>query len=266
MLMQFERVPTPLERQQLARNGIRILGYVPNNTYRVSVDDPAAAMAVNTAGGVRWAWIPDPDDKVANRVRNDDFPPNARHGDGMVSVYIRLAEDADEAEARLDITAVGQGTQIVKSVGKGLLEVRTRREQIRMLAALDLVTWIEPAPPPPVANNVVAAQRIKADVLQVAPYGLTGSPVTIGVWDEGAVFAHGDFGSRLTVVDSLASVSDHSTHVAGTIAGSGAGNSAARGMAPGAALRSYDWYDDSIEMRASAAFAPVEYLESLLWF
>ena len=78
-----------------------------------------------------------------------------------------------------------------------------------------------------VTYNVDAADTVSTD--EVWPGGsagldLDGSGMTLGEWDGGAVFSeHPDFIGRLTQVDGATLVSNHSTHVAGTLIGSGEG-------------------------------------------
>ena len=51
----------------------------------------------------------------------------------------------------------------------------------------------------------------------MAPYGLNGSGINVLVYDGGDADAtHPDFSGRLTVRDS-AGLSDHATHVSGTV-------------------------------------------------
>ncbi|MBE0661406.1 MAG: S8 family serine peptidase [Bacteroidales bacterium] len=81
---------------------------------------------------------------------------------------------------------------------------------------------------------------------------LNGNAYLIGIWDGGGVrTTHQEFGGRVTIIDG-ASLSNHSTHVGGTMVASGVQN-AARGMASQATLRSYDWTDDYAEMATEAA-------------
>ena len=81
---------------------------------------------------------------------------------------------------------------------------------------------------------------------------LMGNGYLIGIWDAGGVrTTHQEFGSRVTIMDG-ASLSDHGTHVGGTMIASGV-QSSARGMAQQATLRSYDWDDDYSEMATQAA-------------
>ena len=104
-------------------------------------------------------------------------------------------------------------------------------------------------------HNVNAAITTGVSVLRASPYGLTGSGLTIGVWDGGSGRAtHQEFGGRLVSKDGAASI-DHATHVSGTIAAAGV-VAAAQGMATSINVDSYDWNSDKSEMTARAATAP----------
>ena len=84
---------------------------------------------------------------------------------------------------------------------------------------------------------------------------LTGSGVTVGVWDGGDVRATHELfntggSSRVNVLDG-SGLSDHATHVAGTIAGD-LSNTDARGMGRQINIRSRDWTSDNFEMNSDA--------------
>ncbi|MFT5918508.1 MAG: hypothetical protein ACI9FU_000305, partial [Granulosicoccus sp.] len=105
-------------------------------------------------------------------------------------------------------------------------------------------------------NNVIAAQSVSTD--KVWPGGsaglsLTGSGMTAGEWDGGAVrTSHQEFGGRVNQADGATSISNHATHVAGTIMASGV-ESNAKGMAYQADLDAYDWNNDASEMATAAS-------------
>ncbi|OJJ22484.1 hypothetical protein BKI52_07325 [marine bacterium AO1-C] len=100
--------------------------------------------------------------------------------------------------------------------------------------------------------NTVAAQSISTDKVHTE-LGLTGNSITLGIWDGGRVrTSHQEFGNRVIQQDGAVSLSDHATHVAGTMMASGV-NANAKGMAPGASLFAYDWNDDLAEMTEAAA-------------
>lgn len=105
-------------------------------------------------------------------------------------------------------------------------------------------------------DNVDAADSISSD--EVWPgstngFSLTGSPVTLGIWDKGAVLAsHTEFGSRVEIKDGSSVNDHHPSAVAGTMAAAGVVVSDAKGMAYEASIHSRDWTDDLSEMANAA--------------
>ncbi len=81
--------------------------------------------------------------------------------------------------------------------------------------------------------------------------GLTGALDTLAEWDGGGIkTTHQEFGGR--VLSSQGTISQHSTHVAGTILAAGV-HSNAKGMSYEGRLRAYDWDSDESEMASAAA-------------
>ncbi len=76
----------------------------------------------------------------------------------------------------------------------------------------------------------------------------------IAVWDEGLVRpTHVELAGRVTQVDGSSTLSDHSTHVSGTMIAAGV-NPLAKGMSYGAQLLNcYDFDNDESEMSKAAA-------------
>jgi hypothetical protein len=106
-----------------------------------------------------------------------------------------------------------------------------------------------------ITHNANAAISTGANLLRTSPYSLSGSGVTIGMWDGGSGRAsHQEFGSRMVVKDGSAAI-DHATHVGGTMIASGVVASA-RGMAHSAIVDSYDWNSDTSEMTGRGATGP----------
>lgn len=85
-----------------------------------------------------------------------------------------------------------------------------------------------------------------------AGLNLTGMGRTLGMWDGGLIReSHQEFGGRAVQQDGATDLSDHATHVGGTMIAAGVVNSA-RGVAYEADLDAYDWSDDASEMAAAA--------------
>lgn len=109
-------------------------------------------------------------------------------------------------------------------------------------------------------DNIVSAATIRTTSLW--PGGSTGLNLNgsssylsglIAVWDEGKVRpTHVELNGRVTQVDGASELSDHSTHVAGTMIAAGV-NPVAKGMAFGALkLKAYDFGSDQSEMMTAA--------------
>jgi len=103
-------------------------------------------------------------------------------------------------------------------------------------------------------HNLGAAKTTRADKLWDAPFSVNGSGYSqLGEWDGGAVRGtHQELTGRVTQVDGATNISDHSTHVAGTLIASGV-DADAKGMAYGGTLKAWEWTDDETEMATAAA-------------
>lgn len=77
---------------------------------------------------------------------------------------------------------------------------------------------------------------------------LTGTGLVPRMWDGGPIHNHQEYTGRITMVDGTTrnTNSFHAIHVMGTIIGSGV-NATAKGMAPAATARSFDWDADESE-------------------
>lgn len=124
------------------------------------------------------------------------------------------------------------------------------------LAACNAPVHEARVPRPHVAQNAKAAATSRLPrLLERGP--ATGQGVLIGEWDEGAVRAsHADVIGRVRRRDQ-AELSEHATHIAGTMTGAGSLDAAARGMAIDARLWSFRWDWDVLEERAAAPFIAV---------
>jgi hypothetical protein len=110
-------------------------------------------------------------------------------------------------------------------------------------------------------DNIISAGTIRTNLLW--PGGSSGLSLNgssssvkgkIAIWDEAKPRpTHVELTGRVTQKDNASNISDHSTHVAGTMVASGV-NPLAKGMAYGEQqLLAYDWNNDNSEMLAAAS-------------
>jgi hypothetical protein len=105
-------------------------------------------------------------------------------------------------------------------------------------------------------NNAAAAAAIQVDALWPggeSALNLTGANIDfLGIWDGGGVLtSHQELTGRVNQMDNPIATNFHATHVAGTMMASGV-LSEAKGMAPQADLKAWDWSDDEVEFMNAA--------------
>jgi hypothetical protein len=244
-------------RDALRDVGIELLGYLGGRAWFATLSrDLDPARAAQLPGLVRV-------DAVATRhklhpdlaagtvhpwsvVEMPESKPSPETGepvgvDPVVAVYVLfhrdfdLAGQADTLLGRHDAKAVSW----LRSVNGAVVHLPASR--IRGLAAADPVMYVEPPLPGMIGLNDSNRARLGAEIVNDPPYGLDGSGVGVLVYDGGQMFAHGDFGDRLTIgASDTDTISDHATHVGGTIGGDGSGSGGTfRGMAPAVDFISY---------------------------
>lgn len=100
-------------------------------------------------------------------------------------------------------------------------------------------------------NNKGASITIGANAMYLGGslgLNVTGLGITAGVWDGGRVkSSHQELVGRDVLSDGAADLSDHATHVTGTIIASGV-SPTRRGIAYGANTKTFDWNSDFDEM------------------
>lgn len=106
-------------------------------------------------------------------------------------------------------------------------------------------------------DNVGAALTTRANRLNSGGslgLSLDGQNMNIGIWDGGKVRkTHLLLAGRVTQVDNAIVLSDHATHVSGTMMGNATASPASKGMASQANLRAYDWNNDLSEVTIAAS-------------
>ncbi len=266
IVVQFDRPLTLAERAATDADGLRLLAYVGENAFFASVDGARLNSAALAATGrllsvadVRREW------KLHRDYLAGDIAPwtiveggiDTEDADGNIVRTLPVGVDPQVAAVVMfhrDVTLGGDGVEAALASGAAIqtelpaanaMVVHIAYSSILALADEDSVQWIEPPLPAFTELNDNNRTRVGADVAAAPPYGLDGGGVVAMIYDSGQVSAtHPDFAGRLTVPDiaELNGVRAHSTHVAGTVAGSGAESGGVyRGMAPGATIVSYSF-------------------------
>ncbi len=219
-LVQLDYIPTLVEKDALARQGVILLEYIPNYTWIAAV--PAHnPIQVAKLPGVRWVGHLAAADKTDSTLTPESSPWAFDADSGLVALYVVTHRDVPTAEAQELLARFGQVKS--QSTLTNLYVVWARQDQISALMNKDWVSWVQPAELKWTPINNITRAWIDSDILDSASYGnADGTNVDILIYDGGNVLAtHQELAGRVTTRDGACSTSSHSTHVACTTSASG---------------------------------------------
>lgn len=247
MLVQLDRIPDDAEKEALAEAGIRLLGYVPNYAWFATVEG-TPPYASEVLSMVRWIGAIKAEDKAEPALLAGRIGWWAHSEKDRVRVLVLLFDDQSIDDMSFQIRDVDYRV-LAHHKELGLIALDIPLHELPLALRADAIQWVESIPPQGILKNDGARDAVKADVLELDPYNLTGSGVTVLVYDGGSVdWRHGDLLDRV-VFTQTTTLNDHATHVAGTIGGNGALSANHlgterqwQGMAPEVRLVSMDYF------------------------
>lgn len=280
VIVRFDRPVSHAEREAMSAAGMRLLASLGSNAFFAHLDGPALNVdALSRVQSLRAVQPVEAAHKMHRMILDDAFPawsivgqtPATRNGarteaEDVVAVCVLFHPDVDRAVARQ--IAAAHGAMIrseLRTINGMVLELP--RSQAVPIAMRDEVQWVEPPMPALQELNAENREVTQANEAQEPPYNLDGSGVKVMVFDGGhALASHSDFGGRLTVRDN-SNLSNHATHVSGTIGGDGTGspNQHLRGMAPGVTIESYgfQWSGGGIFLYTNPGDIETDYDDAL---
>ena len=250
--LQFDGPLETRETTALMQAGVRFDAALRSHTYLARITERALA-TIEAHPRLRGVEPVLPMDKLSEVLYSGIAPAYSIQPDGTISALVRFHDQVSLEHA----LAVLERWQVkVEDGGRFLfnqrLAVGLTHAQALVLAEEPTVRALWETGHPEGVHNVAAAALSNVDDIQAAPYGLDGTNVRIGEWDGGdVVTTHPDLAGRVTTIDS-GSLSDHATHVAGTMVGDGTGDPTARGMAPAAQLFTYTFAGDEVTEQVNA--------------
>ena len=247
VVVQLSGPVTDAARANFRAAGLTLQTFLGDNAFfavageRVNAASLLAEPLLVSVQESRRAWKLDP------LLENDVMPSwavvsvNKKEGmasDPVFGAYVHFHPDVDFKTEAVN-TVLRYGGRVVSPIAPlNAYVVEIPLSRAKAFAADDSVLWLEAAKPQfDETRNPSNRWRTGANIVQAAPYNLSGAGVKVMIYDGGTARAtHQDFGGRLTNRDSTA-VSGHTTHVSGTVGGSGAASGGTnRGMAPGVTL------------------------------
>lgn len=242
LLAEFREIPA-IETQNFLKNkGVELLEFVSGKTYVISVRRESVSWLTHS-GIIKEINEISTEMKLDNRLLQP--PAYAIQTNGETDVVVLYFEDIPESLIQSQI--VENKISVIRFVPSLFHFVaRVTTEEAKQIAELPWVKFVSIVPPPFVSDNLVEKANHRSNVISAkysGALGLTGKYVRVGEWDSGPLGVHVDLKDRTFIRENKVAVSNHATHVAGTVLGSGVINPAAAGMAPEAEIYSWDFWD-----------------------
>ena len=243
------------ERGKIKRmGGVRFYQAVSATTYLARIREPSLEKLRGHPlfSDIRQVTVTD---KLSSSLKSGDIGSYAINADGTIAVYVQFYDDVKLPHALKSLRKAGVTFDRPKRfLFDSHVLVNVNEDQLFELADAMTVRRIEEIPPPPKDDNVDAAIFSNIDLIQAAPFSLDGDGILFGQWESGhAQTSHPDLSPRINVIEDGAGTTDHGTHVAGTLLGSGVGDANALGMAFGAPMIfAHSSADDTVTEQADA--------------
>jgi subtilisin family serine protease len=232
-LVQLDQEISARLESTLKASGAEIHDYLGANTYWVKAKQ-GSSFWNNSA--IRAVVRPKAEEKISpllSRVMS--------HRDATASIkVITLLVPGTSAGDIQSLVTDTSAERLSDSVSNGRLFLSVPATALKSLAASDHVLSLELLPLGKTLHNNKSANQIGVQKAR-KKYNLSGDGVKVGIVDGGEVdTSHKEFSGRLTSMTNK-DISDHSTHVAGSV-GSAGKNKGSKGMAYDAQLYSYDYF------------------------
>ena len=233
MLLRFKGELDDADLNMLEKSQVKLLDYLGGNTYRVRM---AAGSSLVGSSLVAAAMRQSGSQKIAAGL-------NARLtstiSEDVTRVVVEFAEDTGSEQ--ISHILAQKGFSAAVQPGSSLVVISLSAEQIHDLAEDENVISLELFREKKIHNRI-SAKKIGVKNARNS-HGLSGDGVNVGIWDGGAVqSSHKEFEGRVNVITN-SGISEHATHVAGSIGAAGK-KAKAKGMAYDASIYSYDFNGD----------------------
>jgi hypothetical protein len=242
-ILSAARVLRDDDRDALAERGVEIQAAMPGSRYLVRAAanaDLSDSLLVRSLDPIT----------AAHKLHASAIHAAANATAGYVRVSIMFHKDTAYDDAQRAIVAAGGST--VRPLAMRFEPLHRVTAQVPLgtlqsLAADERVLGIFGPLPKIKTNNAQAAVLSHVNIIQAAPYGLTGNGVQLSLFELSAPDnTHPEFGGRLDVSHFKGTYKgevQHSTHVSGTMIASGI-DPRARGMEPNATLHAFEACND----------------------
>jgi hypothetical protein len=243
-MVQFYSIPAETQRKAIEQTGLKLLHYLPRNTYFVSFPegyDPSQLKNKN----IRSILPVDAAYKLTPALASGNYPSWAIPAEGQLDLIVNYFSDIPALAARFalaeqKITILGSYDFSYK------ITVRIKASDLQKLASLPFISYIEPIDPPSEPEDITGRSSHRSNVIAsdfASGRHYDGTGVNIAVGDDGIIGPHIDYQGRTDQTNVSGNSGNHGDHVSGIIMGAGNLDPKGKGMAYGADLFVFDVWD-----------------------
>lgn len=253
--IQFTRLPTPANYQLIEKAGIKLVEYIPDNTYLAAIPS-SLNVRILSSWDIHSVTKSDTEDKMDYRLFSGPIPDWARNGNEIKVVLKAYPTCSSQTFSdHLEL----MGFPINKdNYQYPFYFASIPASNIPLFAAKPFIQYIEIGPAPAIPEDTGGRNLQRANVLNNKIPGdlrFDATGVNVMVRDDGAVGPHIDFKGRLIDFTDGAPGGTHGDGVAGVMAGAGNRNSQYAGSASGANVYVLNYNstftDNTIELHQS---------------
>jgi hypothetical protein len=231
-LIQFSKLPDATERQTLAREGILLYDYIPDNTFLAEINDQLAPgqLKKNIISGV---YTLDAKTKIAPTLKQQ-LTGQMQDPDKLIAVS--FFGNVDKTTAIAELKQAGAQIVETKIQPAHVVFINATAAMVDKIATLPFVAYVSSQQMKSVSLNHRNRAAHGVDIIG-SPTGrnLQGSNVTLGLGDDGDASFHLDLSARL-INRTPAPPAAHGTGTMGAMAGAGIIHQRFKGMAPKATI------------------------------
>ncbi|MET7254917.1 S8 family serine peptidase [Dyadobacter fermentans] len=237
VVIQFDDIPTEQERQELKREGIELLEYIPNYAYTATIAPGSNPGALARTKGRAIIEL-SAEQKMQPGLANGNIPSHAFTGPSTVDLWISYPKSFSYEEVQAALQS--RQYEVISDQYKNyqILTVRVPLKELKTLAGQPFVQYVQAIPQADRQLNNKSTANGRANVLKSALPGnrnLSGAGVVVGIGDESNPLRHIDFNSRI-INRAPIEAGSHGLHVMGTMAGAGIMDERFAGYAPKATV------------------------------
>lgn len=244
-LVRFAALPSREQKKALEAAGFRVLNYIDNNTYTVSVSS-TADFSKTTDFGIQAVFVIADmykmHQELLTAISKKEFPDFALDGKNHAGITFTYYSDIAHEKVMQELRAKNF-TVTYDNKNSHRITAWVPRDDIFAFAALPYVCAAELKDAPPQQDNNVGRTNHRDNWLAADHPGgrnYNGSGVNVMLQDDGVIGPHIDYTGRLIQQYITFNSGNHGDHCAGIIMGGGNKDPLTRGMGWGANLYVYE--------------------------